>query len=83
MWKVLKIGNPLHTRSERYETDDIDLNATFYCEETQPTPEDNIKTSPKSGTSTSTSASLQPGTLKHEEEEKGLETVAEQILHQR
>ena len=44
-----------------------------------------MKTPPKSGMSAATSndtASLQPGTSKREEE-KLLETVAEQILHQR
>ena len=76
-----------HVRSncERDEIGDIDLNSAFVCEETQPTPKDDVKTPPKSGTSAATSndtASPQPGTSKHEEE-KQLETVAEQILHQR
>ena len=57
----------------------------LFCEETQPPPEDNVKTPPKSGTSAATSndcASPQPGTSKREEE-KPLGTVAKQILHQR
>ena len=74
-----------HVNHERDEIGDIDLNSAFVCEETQPTPEDDVKTPPKSGMSAATSndtASLQPGTSKREEE-KRLETVAEQILHQR
>ena len=88
--KILKLfedmqPTPYQVNRERDETSDIDLNSAFVCEETQPTPEDDVKTPPKSGMSTTTSndcASPQPGTLKREEE-KGLETVAEQILHQR
>ena len=74
-----------HVNCERDEIGDIDLNSAFVCEETQPTPEDDVKTPPKSGMSAATSndtTSLQPGTSKREEE-KRLETVAEQILHQR
>ena len=74
-----------HVNHERDEIGDVDLNSAFLCEETQPTPEDNVKTPPKSGMSAAPSndtASLQPGTSKREEE-KQLETVAEQILHQR
>ena len=59
-----------HERDERDEIGDIDLNSAFVCEETQPTPEDDVKTPPKSGMSAATSndtASLQPRTLKHEE----------------
>ena len=74
-----------HVNHERDEISDIDLNSASVCEETQPTPEDNVKTPPKSGMSAATSndsASPQPRTSKREEE-KRLETVAEQILHQR
>ena len=74
-----------HVNHERDEIGDIDLNSAFVCEETQPTPEDDVKTPPKSGMSAATSndtASPQPRTSKREEE-KRLETVAEQILHQR
>ena len=74
-----------HVNREMNEIGDIHLNSAFVCEETQPTPEDNVKTPPKSGTSTATSndcASLQPGTSKREKE-KRLGTLAEQILHQR
>ena len=56
---------------EKDEIGDIDLKSAFVCEETQPTPEDDVKTPPKSGTSAATSndcASPQPGTLKREEE---------------
>ena len=57
----------------------------LFGEETQPTPEDDVKTPPKSGMSAATSndtASPQPRTSKREEE-KRLETVAELLLHQR
>ena len=77
--------NLYHVNCERDEIGDIDLNSAFVCEETQPTPGDDVKTPPKSGTSAATSndcASLQPRTSKCEEE-KRLGTVAEQILHQR
>ena len=74
-----------HVNRETNEIGHIHLNSAFVCEETQPTPEDNVKTPPKSGTSAATSndcASPQPGTSKREKE-KRLGTVAEQILHQR
>ena len=74
-----------HVNCETDEICDIHLNSAFVCEETQPTPEDNVKTPPKSSTSVATSndcASPQPGTSKHEKE-KLLGTVTEQILHQR
>ena len=67
-----------HVNRETNEIGHIHLNSAFVCEETQPTPEDDVKTPPKSGTS----ASPQPGTSKCEKE-KRLGTVAEQILHQR
>ena len=56
---------------ERDEIGDIDFNSAFVCEETQLTPEDDVKTPPKSGMSAATSndcASPQPRTSKHEEE---------------
>ena len=71
--------------AETNEIGDIHLNTAFVCEETQPTPEEDVKTPPKSGTSAATSndcASPQPGTSKREKE-KRLGTVAEEILHQR
>ena len=74
-----------HVNRETNEIGDIHLNTAFVCEETQPTPEEDVKTPPKSGTSAATSndcASLQPGTSKREKE-KRLGTVAEEILHQR
>ena len=70
-----------HVNRKTNEIGDIHLNSAFVCEETQPTPEDNVKTPPKSGTSNDC-ASPQPGTSKREKE-KRLGTVAEQILHQR
>ena len=60
-----------HVNCERDEIGDIDLNSAFVCEETQPTPEDDVKTPPKSGMSAAPSndtASPQPRTLKREEE---------------
>ena len=74
-----------HGNRETNEIGDIDLNSAFVCEETQPTPEVDVKTPPKSGTSAATSndcASPQLGTSKRGKE-KRLGTVAEQILHQR
>ena len=60
-----------HVNRETNEIGDTQLNSAFVCEETQPTPEDDVKTGPKSGTSAATSndcASLQPGTSKREKE---------------
>ena len=72
-----------HVNRETNKIGHIHLNSAFVCEETQPTPEDDVKTPPKSGTSAANDcASLQPRTSKHEKE-KRLGTVAEQILHQR
>ena len=74
-----------HVNRETNEIGHIHLNSAFVCEETQPTPEDNVKTPPKRGTSAATSndcASPQPGTSKREKE-KQFGTVAEEILHKR
>ena len=73
MWKLFKVCNPLYTMLivKKNEIGDIHLNTAFVCEETQPTPEDDVKTPPKSGTSAATSndcASPQPGTSKREKE---------------
>ena len=60
-----------HVNHKRDEIGDMDLNSAFVCEETQPTPEDDVKTPPKSGMSAATSndtANPQPRTSKREEE---------------
>ena len=60
-----------HVNRERDEIGDTGLNSAFVCEETQPTPEDDVKAPPKSGMSavpSNDTASLQPGTSKREEE---------------
>ena len=60
-----------HVNCETNEIGDIHLNSVFVCEETQPTPEDDVKTPPKSSMSAATSndtASPQPRTSKCEEE---------------
>ena len=67
-----------HVNRETNEIGDIHLNSAFVCEETQPTPEDDVKTPPKSGTSAATSndcASPQPRTYKARHAHKRLYTV--------